>query len=241
MSKILLLLSFVFIINIVVAQQTITFESSDNLIVTADLYEQTKEQPYLLLFHQSGSSRGEYKEIIPKIKKLGFNCLVVDLRFGKEMNFVQNETSIAAKTAGVKISMIDAEKDIIAAIEYASKKSNKPLVIMGSSYSASLCLKVAKDNPKIKAVVAFSPGEFFLPDLNIKNTIKGLQKPIFAASSQREFSFLKELFSDIGTEYKTLYQPTKGKGEHGAKALWANSDGSKEYWLNLMMFLNKHK
>ena len=41
---------------------------------------------------------------------------------------------------------LDALPDIIAAVNFMAAKYNKPVMLVGSSYSASLSLKVAKEN-----------------------------------------------------------------------------------------------
>ena len=47
---------------------------------------------YYVLFHQAKYSRGEYFEVAPKLNKMGFNCLAVDLRSGGEINGIPNKT-----------------------------------------------------------------------------------------------------------------------------------------------------
>jgi len=61
--------------------ETITFKSVDDLLITADRYtpHTSNSTPLIVLFHQAGSSRGEYSEIAPRLNKLGFNCIAVDL------------------------------------------------------------------------------------------------------------------------------------------------------------------
>ena len=68
-----------------------------------------------------------------------------------------------------------------------------------------------------------------------------MSKPVFAASSVSEFPYMKELLSKIDQNNLSLFSPSKGNGEHGSKALWANSPDNKEYWLALMMFFNQIK
>ena len=46
--------------------------------------------PVLVLFHQAGWSRGEYREIAPKLNELGYICLAIDQRSGKGVNGVAN-------------------------------------------------------------------------------------------------------------------------------------------------------
>ncbi len=239
MKKLIFIL-FIAFITIVKAQEKVTFMSSDSLTITASLYEENEDYSYVLLFHQAGYSRGEYKESAKKIVKIGFNCLAVDLRSGSEVNYIKNETAALAKKLGYPDSYLDAEKDILAAINYAYDRNQKEVLLFGSSYSASLCLKVAKDNPKVKAVIAFSPGEFLKP-LSVKDEISGLKKPVFIASSQREFHYIEELLINVSSSSKILFKPQNGQGKHGAKSLWDNCDTSKEYWLNLLLFLKRFK
>lgn len=220
------------------AQKKITFLADDGLRVTADLYEADHENPYILLFHQAGYSRGEFKETTAKLIKFGYNCLAVDLRSGGEINFIQNHTALVAVQQGYATDYLSSQKDIKAAIKWAKDKSNQAVVLLGSSFSASLCLLVAKDNPDVKAVVAFSPGEFFGAELNVQNQIKNLQKPVFAASSHREYPYVDTILSFVPSTNKTIFAPKNG-GEHGSKSLWRNNPSSQEYWLALTMFFSK--
>lgn len=75
-------------------KDTINFEAKDGLIVTADLFApHPNETPFIILFHQAQWSRGEYIEIAPKLNKMGFNCMAVDLRSGGNVNDITNETN----------------------------------------------------------------------------------------------------------------------------------------------------
>jgi pimeloyl-ACP methyl ester carboxylesterase len=221
------------------AQRIVTFPSEDDLTVTADLYFQDKGLPFILLFHQANSSRGEYKETALKFEKLGYNCLAVDLRSGKEINYVKNET--AAKAAELKIpaTYLDAEKDICAAIEYVKKISNQKIILCGSSYSASLVMKVGNKNPDITAVIAFSPGEYFQPKLVLKNYLADYDKPVFVAATTIEKLFVQDLVSDIPADKLTFFTPKQGEGIHGSKALWETYAESEEVWLSLLLFFKK--
>lgn len=223
------------------AQKTITFPSQDGLILTADLYESKTDDPYMLLFHQAGYSRGEYRETAEKFVKFGYNCLAVDLRSGGEVNFIHNKTAEVAYEKGLPTDYIDARQDMQAAVEFCYKLSNKPVIVVGSSYSASLSLILAKENSHIKAVIVFSPGEYFENKNMIRETIQGLSKPVFAASSLSEYTYMKDLFSKIDQTALTLFKPSKGEGIHGSKALWQNNESNNEYWLALMLFFSHLK
>jgi len=131
--------------------QTITFESKDGLELTADLYmPNEKKAPFIILFHQARWSRGEYKEIAPKLTILGFNCLAVDLRSGGEVNNVRNESSISAQKAMKPTKYVDAYTDIEAAVNYVERfYAEGKIIIWGSSYSSALVLKYAGENLKL--------------------------------------------------------------------------------------------
>jgi pimeloyl-ACP methyl ester carboxylesterase len=236
MKKLILISTFFLLSLVGFSQQTVTFEASDGLKVTADMYVVDKKFPFMIFFHQAGSSRGEYKEIARKFFKLGYNGLVVDLRVGDEAQYVGNETAVEAKRSGKEVSFMDAEKDVIAALDFAWGKNHLPVVLVGSSYSASLCLKVAKGNDKVKAVVAFSPGEYFGDDYNVKEGLAGFDKRVIALCSQREKTYVEDMFADVDTKLKTVFSPKEGPGAHGAKALWDECGEKREYMWNLNLF-----
>ena len=223
------------------AQQTITFPSSDGLIITADLYMQDKSLPYIILYHQANFSRGEYKETAPKLLKMGFNCLAVDLRSGKEVNYIQNETAAKARDKNLPVEYLDAERDMISAIEYIKKQSKERVILFGSSYSASLALKISKNNPSVSVVVAFSPGEYFQPQVTLKTQLAKFDKPVFIASTTNEHPFIKEMMAGVSDNLITWWTPVKGPGIHGSKALWQASPGSEECWMSLLMFFKNLK
>jgi predicted alpha/beta hydrolase len=222
------------------AQKTVTFPSIDGLTVTADLYVDKIESPYMILFHQEGSSRGEYRESAPKMMKFGYNCLAVDLRSGKEENFIKNETYQSAIRNHKKTDYVSSIMDIQAAIDYIFQMdTTRPVVIVGSSFSASLCLIVAENNPKIKAVIAFSPGEYFGSAISLKDSLAGFDKPALITGSTDEASYWKELFANTSQAGFTFFVPEKKKGMHGSKALWSTCDAQIDYWIELMMFFKK--
>ena len=177
MQKLLLIIGICFIAIHANAQKTIKFESSDEVEITADLYEVESERPVILLFHQAGYSRGEYKEIAPKLNELGFTCIAVDLRSGNNVNGVKNKTAACAKKKELPTDYLDAEPDMTAAIDYVTKNHSTAVILVGSSYSASLALKVGRGNRNVIGVAAFSPGEYFPEDLNLRESIKGFKRP----------------------------------------------------------------
>ena len=236
------LILLVTIVNpkISMAQKTITFPSKDGLTITADEYLANDTLPYIILCHQAGYSRGEYKETALEFNKLGYNCIAIDLRSGKEVNGIKNETVLAAIKANKPTTYLDTEQDILAAIDYVSAKSKKKIILLGSSYSASLVLKIGTTNDKVKAVIAFSSGEYFGNKLNLRESIKTFNKPLFVTSAKNEAAEVNLLIKEIKSPIKQQFIPTEN-GIHGSRALWKSTPNNNEYWKALIEFMKNVK
>jgi len=223
----------------VTGQKKVSFPSDDGLTITADLYLKDTAFPFILLFHQGNYSRGEYKEIAPKLLNLNYNCLSVDLRSGGKVNFIENETCLEASGKKLPRNMLDARNDIQAAIRYAGEFNPAPVVLFGSSYSASLSLVEANNNNRVRAVVAFSPGEFFRPGLVVNEALKDYDKRVFIATTRTEYNYVDKMLAEIPESKKTFCTPKDAQGISGAKALGESSAGHAEYWLALLMFFKE--
>ena len=225
--------------------EVITFKSADNLLITADRYtpHTSNTTPLIVLFHQAGSSRGEYNEIAPRLNKLGFNCIAVDLRAGEYSRGKDNETAIRAGKAGLATSYADALPDIIAALQYANKQySDSKIIAWGSSYSAALALKVAGDFPELlDGVIAFSPGEYFShlgkSKTWIQDSAQKIRAPAFITSSKDEASDWALIYGVINPAKRKSFLPEKA-GKHGSKALWKKYADSQAYWDAVTGFLS---
>ena len=235
-----LLIVFFASIQYVHAQLKVTFHSLDDVTVTADWYPVSSESQTILLCHQNGFSRGEYNETARKLNTFGFNCLAIDQRVGNEINGVKNETAADAKEKKKALTFINAEQDIVAAINWIYEKYHRRIIIIGSSYSASLALKIANENGHIFAAVAFSPGEYFEEKNFIASKVSGLKKPVLLTSSKSEAAGVTELSKDIVSYIKVQFIP-KGDGDHGSKVLWSTAPENQDYWAALLSFLNRMK
>ena len=111
------------------------------------------------------------------------------------------------------------------------------IILVGSSYSATLALLIGNTSDKVKAVAAFSPGEYF-KTINVQNSIKNSSKPVFVTSSKKESEALIKLVSEINAESVTQFIPSND-GIHGAKALWNSTDGNEAYWNAFLKYLLK--
>ena len=211
------------------------FKSKDGLLITANYYPAEKSIGFILLCHRSHYSKSEYDKIAPKLNELGYSCLAIDQRSG--MNFFGkiNETSSRAKEKGLSTKYIDSIQDIQASIEYSYKlNKNKKIIALGSSYSASILLLLGVNQDKLKAILAFSPGEY-LKGIELQKEIQNLKISTFITSSKKEIATTKKLISKVNSEYITYFKPEKD-GFHGAKNL---NDESIEYWNAVKKFLKK--
>lgn len=224
----------------------VSFPASDGISIRADYYTISRHQqnrPLILLFHQAGWSRGEFVETAPLFNELGYHCLAVDLRSGQEVNGVINETATQARKAGKKTGYCDAYADLEAAIAFArSELRPSRLLLLGSSYSAALILRYAGLNSgHADALIAFSPGEYFSREGKERDWIRSVAKeiriPVWITSAGDERQLWAEIFAAIPAAKKASFLP-KGKGRHGASALWKQCPDSPDYWRALGQFLS---
>src|SRR5205809_230319 len=124
MKSFTFLFLFFAIAKLSTAQLKMTFPSKDGVTITADWYPVNSESQTILLCHQNGFSRGEYVETAKKLNMLGFNCLAIDQRMGKEVNGIENETAKDARAKGKTLSYVNAEQDIVAAVDWLFEKYN---------------------------------------------------------------------------------------------------------------------
>jgi pimeloyl-ACP methyl ester carboxylesterase len=216
--------------------QHVTFPSKDSLTIFADIYESKDGPIQILLCHQAGYSRGAYINTGMLLSQLGYNAMAIDQRSGDIAKEIPNETYKLAKEKGLPTNYLDAQQDIEAAIDYVYDcNGNLPLILVGSSYSASLCLIIGQHNPKVKAIAAFSPGEY-LEGIEVANVLDSISKPIFVTSSKLEISQTNQLIAKVDSSLVTHFKP-EIEGVHGARALWKETEGHKEYWQAFLQFL----
>jgi len=223
--------------------ETIQFPAEDGLLVTADLYQWHEEDaPFIVLFHQAGWSRGEYKEIAPKLGEMGFNCLAVDQRSGKAVNKVSNETAKLATAKKLKTTYPDALPDMRAALRLVeSRYPDAKRIAWGSSYSSALVLVLAGNEPELMhAVLSFSPGEYFgklgKGKDYVSKAASKIKHPVFITSSKKEHKSWKSIYEVIPSTKKTSFLP-KTAGNHGSRALWAKHSDAGAYWTAVQAFL----
>ncbi|MCF6279326.1 MAG: alpha/beta hydrolase [Flavobacteriaceae bacterium] len=213
------------------------FPSKEGLLISADIYEVNGKKPTVLLCHQAGFSRGEYKDTAIKLAYLGYASLAIDQRSGKIANEITNETAQRARDKSLPTGFLDARQDIEAAIDYLyDMNGNQPIILVGSSYSASLVLLIGKENEKVKAVASFSPGEY-LKGIRMSDKLQDYKKPVFVTSSKKEVQQVKDLKINVVKGDYIHFEPSF-EGVHGSRALWESTEGNDEYWKAFEIFLD---
>lgn len=220
--------------------ERIEFTAADGLIVSGLMYAIDDSSATILLCHQAGFNLHEYDEIAPKLNEIGYNCIAIDQRSGGIMEGIVNETADRALDAQLPMDYVAAEQDITAAIDFASSKFNQAIILWGSSYSAGLALHMAEKNDNIRAVIAFSPGDYYgTSKPKLQNTMKTLKKPYFITSSKRESEDITTMLKHNSLDSLHQHFIPKSAGIHGSKALWKAQPDNKKYWNAIQNFLIK--
>lgn len=222
--------------------ELIQFPSLDSVPITANLYQKSNEAPVIVLCHQARFNKFEYTGIAKRLMEKGFNCLAIDQRSGGGLVEEVNQTMLDAKTLNKPLDFLDAEQDVIAAVNFASKKYGKKIILWGSSYSSVLALYTAIDNDSVKAVIAFSPGDYFEKEKgSLKTKLENFKKPMFVTSSKEEAKELSKMLSGMKMTGNQVQFIPDSAGFHGSRALWKTSENNEEYWNAINSFLEKVK
>ncbi len=213
------------------------------LMTELALADPDPETPFIVLYHQARSSRGEYRPIVPRLRALGYDCLSVDLRSGKGSNGVTNLTAKAVRESGGNPDYLDALVDIEDSLAWARANHAKgKLIAWGSSYSASLVLHVAGTRPElVDGVLAFAPGEYFSSlgkgSTWIRDSARSIRCPAFLTSARAEKDELAPILEALPGAVGFI---PESEGAHGSSALWEESPGQEEYWRAVEAFLAAH-
>lgn len=221
--------------------EPIAIKAKDGLLIAGNLYEIDPNRPVILLCHQANYNKYEYVDIAPRLNALGYNALAIDQRSGGDFADHSNVTLQRAVEMGHReIDFLDAEQDMIAAIEFLANRYKTTVILWGSSYSSSLAIHTGRDHPDVSAVLAFSPGNYFgglKPDL--KKVVKEFNKPLFITSSREEAELLEVTLGKFMHAHDRVQFIPEGSGFHGSKALWEGQEGAEEYWRAVTAFLQR--
>jgi len=210
--------------------------AADGVKVYATYYPATRAKALILLFHQAGSSKEEYRTIAPRLAAQGYSALAIDQRSGGSL-FGRNETAIGI---GADPGFLAATKDLDAAIFWARTRK-LPILLWGSSYSAALVILQAARHTDVKAVLAFSPGEYLGDATSVRTAAARINVPFYvtSASDPREIAAARTIVAAAPTRIKQQFTPRRGI--HGSSTLIAqrNPRGADENWTSVEAFLRR--
>lgn len=226
--------------------EAIHFDSDDGTIVTGYWQEArvNNASSTIILFHMGGASaRGEYAEIAPILNAEGFNTFAVDLRGGGDRLGVPNQTM--QRLGDVDISYCDVYPDLAASLEWVKSKKLGPIIVWGSSYSATLGIQLAaKSGKDVTAALAFSPASggpmaACKPD----EFLDKISVPLltFRPSIEMEYGSVIEqakVFKAKGLPYIEIQD-----GVHGSRMLLETVTGvdMRDAWQQVLMFVEPYK
>jgi alpha-beta hydrolase superfamily lysophospholipase len=216
----------------------VTLTAADGVKVSAEFNAAPgSTRGIIVLFHMAGSNKSEYAPIAARLHSAGYSTLAIDQRSGGDA-FGSHNATVAAlgKSTGYTAALPDLE----AALAFATDEANKrPVIIVGSSYSAALVFLLAAKSPgAVAGIVAFSPGEY-LGAVSVKAAAAQVSVPVFvtSAASGGEISAAKSILAASPSATKVQYVPTAGV--HGASTLRedANPKGAAANWAAVEAFL----
>ncbi len=219
-------------------ENEVKFSSEDGKTVYADYYP-VKEgaKGLVLLFHQAGSNAGEYEPIARRLNQEGYSALAVDLRSGGERWGRRNRT---ADGVGGSPSYEEAYPDMRSALEYAKTLGAGKLWVWGSSYSASLALRLASEKDgDIVGLCLFSPGEYFGQEERVQGWARGVRVPVLAMCTVGEAGVVGKILSACASTVKVL--EVRREGVHGASTLREDRNplGWEDNWRAVLAFMEK--
>lgn len=230
--------------------QPVELKAADGRPVFGTFYPVDNPKALILLFHQAGSSSGEYATIAPRLQREGYASLAIDQRIGGEL-YGKNRTMAASRVApqppngGRDPDYLAALPDLEGALAWGKEKAaGAPIVLWGSSYSASEVFMLAAssaDKDAVKAIIAFSPGEYFSDKLMVEHVAAKVGVPVFvtSASTVGEITEAKPIVAATKSVDRLQYVPQTGI--HGSSTLNANRNpgGADENWRAVLAFLKR--
>jgi len=218
----------------------VTFSASDGAKAYGEFYSTgDRNKPIILLFHMFGSNSGEYSSIAPKLVQAGFNALAADLRGGGRLWGKTNRTVANSREKSGSRPKEIALKDMEGSVRWAQANNSGPVIVWGSSYSASLVFLLAAEHPEIRGLLAFSPGEYF-GGKTVHEAAENVHCAVFltSANTPEEEAEAKSIFESVPSKNKTLYVPG-GPSVHGSSTLREdrNPPGADANWRAVNQFL----
>lgn len=218
-----------------ISVEPVTLTASDGVKIAGVHTQATNPKALILLFHQADSGKDEYALIAPRLAQSGYSSLRIDQRAGGTLFGVNETVRALGKSAGY----LEAMPDLEAAFDWA-KGQKLPIILWGSSYSASLAFALAAEHPEVKALLAFSPGEYFDDKQFVAKAAAKVKVPVFVTSAQdgHEIDAARDILKAVPIAGKEQFIPKLG-GVHGSSTLLRtkNNQGAEDAWKAVLAFL----
>ena len=154
-----------------------------------------------------------------------------------------NQTAAAfEKKNGKPATPADAYVDVVEAVKWARElRPDAKVVLLGSSYSASLALAYAGREPQgVDAVVAFSPSEC-VEGWRVALDARNVKVPVYVScgNGAEEKAKASPIFNAVDKKLRSTYFPPDNVVcPHGAEALVQTEDGARaRVWHGVHMLL----
>jgi dienelactone hydrolase len=228
------------------AQVAVSFPASDGITVYGDIYSPSGGvRGMVLLFHQSMSNRGEYDTFGERFAQAGYFALAIDQRAGGyrwgftnlTMQGLGPEESERIQREGRSASALS---DLEAALDYAAKRPARPIVVIGSGYSASLVFLLAARHPElVGAVLAFSPAEYFY-GISVRDAAMRVHCPVFVTSenSAGAIDEATKIIDAVPAAIRVTFRPRHATDGATMLRRDVNPRGGGENWAAVMEFLD---
>ncbi|HEY3415098.1 MAG TPA: alpha/beta fold hydrolase [Armatimonadota bacterium] len=128
-----------------IAFEDVSFPSRDGFTLSGWWAPANTPVGTVILCHGYPADRRDVFPVIPFLHKAGFNVLAFDFR------------RLGKSGGGMSTIGLREPRDLEGAVDYAAKRSDRPITAMGWSMGAAACIMAAAADKRIVAVIADSP------------------------------------------------------------------------------------
>jgi dienelactone hydrolase len=226
--------------------ERLVFTTDDGVTIYGELYraDAPGDAPVALLFHQGAGSSAEYTEIAPRLVGAGYHAIAVDQRRGGDM-FGRANRTLEALGDQPPASYCEVYPDLQATLREARARGlTGPVVAWGSSYSASLVMRLTLEHPDdIVAVASFSPasGEP-MAGCEPEPWARRLGRPLFVGRPSRELEidWIREQHDLLRSLDATIFIAPEARHASSMLAPERNATSTESAWAALSAFLYEH-